>query len=319
MGRELRRVPLDFKWPHNKTWEGFLNPHYVATPCPVCVDNSGHSTGYAPYAQKVMDQWYGHRGGIKEVPAYSQPHLPTDDHVMAYAQRQLNHSPGFYGKGVEALAREALRLSILWNGSLSHHLDQDDVQALIDAGRLHDFTHDWRAGDDGKSKWFAKEPAVTPTAREVNIWSCGGFGHDGINMNIVIRSRCERAGQPVTCTHCEGEGAIWPSKEAEALYDTWEPTPPPEGVGYQVWQTVSEGSPISPVFATPEALARHMTTTRWGADEGTSYESWMTFILGDGWAPSMIGFSGGGLMNGVEGLAMLKAQKTDDYVPNEVD
>ncbi|AFU88177.1 hypothetical protein CcrColossus_gp307 [Caulobacter phage CcrColossus] len=315
MGRELRRVPLDFDWPINETWEGFLNPHYTATPCPICVDNSGHSTGYSPYAQKVMDQWYGHRGGIKEVPAYSQPHLPTDDHVVAYAQRQLNHSPGYYGRGPEALAREALRLSNLWNGSLCHHIDQDDVQALINAGRLNDFTHVWRDGPEGR-RWYPKEPAVVPTAREVNIWSCSSMGHDSINMSIVIRSRCERAGQPTTCTHCGGHGDIWASKEDEARYNAWKPTPPPEGEGWQIWETVSEGSPITPVFRTPEELARYKARHPYGTDKA-SYESWMKFLLGDGWAPSAIGFAGGGIMNGVEGLARLKAQTSDDYDPDE--
>ena len=29
MGRELKRVPLDFQWPENKVWDGYLNPHYA--------------------------------------------------------------------------------------------------------------------------------------------------------------------------------------------------------------------------------------------------------------------------------------------------
>ena len=29
MGRELRRVPLDFDWPMNQRWSGFVNPHYA--------------------------------------------------------------------------------------------------------------------------------------------------------------------------------------------------------------------------------------------------------------------------------------------------
>ena len=33
MGRELKRVPLDFDWPLNKPWEGFVNPHYTAVEC----------------------------------------------------------------------------------------------------------------------------------------------------------------------------------------------------------------------------------------------------------------------------------------------
>lgn len=34
MSRELKRVPLDFSWPLDKTWEGYLNPFYEK--CPDC-------------------------------------------------------------------------------------------------------------------------------------------------------------------------------------------------------------------------------------------------------------------------------------------
>ena len=34
MGREIKRVPMDFGWPLNKVWEGFLNPNYTkCVPC----------------------------------------------------------------------------------------------------------------------------------------------------------------------------------------------------------------------------------------------------------------------------------------------
>lgn len=32
MGRQIRRVPLDFDWPLNKTWDGFVNPHWRECP-----------------------------------------------------------------------------------------------------------------------------------------------------------------------------------------------------------------------------------------------------------------------------------------------
>lgn len=38
MGRELKRVPLDFNWPLNKTWDGYLNPHFKK--CPDCENGS---------------------------------------------------------------------------------------------------------------------------------------------------------------------------------------------------------------------------------------------------------------------------------------
>ena len=54
--------------------------------------------------------------------------------------------------------------------------------------------------------------------------------------------------------------AVWPGfvppdrLEAGEEADFFVPVPPPEGPGWQVWETVSEGSPISPVFATREDL-----------------------------------------------------------------
>jgi len=65
---------------------------------------------------------------------------------------------------------------------------------------------------------------------------------------------------------------------------------------------VSDGSPISPVFATPEELAEHMAGTRWGADHGTPYETWMQFIIGPGWALSMVGSKTGGIIPGVQAV-----------------
>jgi hypothetical protein len=149
--------------------------------------------------------------------------------------------------------------------------------------------------------WQPKDPPVHPTAEEVNRWNItpGHFGHDSINSWIVIKAECERRGVSTTCQHCEGDARIWPSKEARQAFEDWEPTPPPEGPGYQIWETVSEGSPISPVFETPEMLAAYMANRPWGADDGTPYEDWLAFIRGPGWAPSMISM-GGALVPGVQ-------------------
>jgi len=35
-----------------------------------------------------------------------------------------------------------------------------------------------------------------------------------------------------------------------------------------------------------------MATTRWGADDGTPYETWLKFINGPGWSPSMVSVDG---------------------------
>lgn len=67
------------------------------------------------------------------------------------------------------------------------------------------------------------------------------------------------------CPHCEGEKRAYPP-----------PIEVPDGPGWQMWETTSEGSPISPVFETPEALAH------WLADTGASSFGWMTSSY-EGW------------------------------------
>lgn len=37
MGREIKRVPLDFDWPLNEVWAGYLMPEaYAGKQCPDC-------------------------------------------------------------------------------------------------------------------------------------------------------------------------------------------------------------------------------------------------------------------------------------------
>ena len=66
-----------------------------------------------------------------------------------------------------------------------------------------------------------------------------------------------RACQGHGCRYCDDTGAIWFSEEirqrAENFY-TQERYDPPSGPGYQLWETTSEGSPVSPVFATLDEL-----------------------------------------------------------------
>src|SRR5579885_1702041 len=56
MGREIKRVPLDFDWPIDQTWEGFWNPfrEKFCKKCPSC-----DGRFYNPETVKLKDQWYG--------------------------------------------------------------------------------------------------------------------------------------------------------------------------------------------------------------------------------------------------------------------
>lgn len=285
MGRELKRVALDFKWPENKVWDGYLNPNYAKShDCQECA-----GSGSSPEARRLNDQWYGN-APFKPEDRGSTPFLTTHPAVRAFAERNVTRSPGYYGGGEAAIQREAQRLADLWNCAWSHHLNVDDVAALLEGGRLRDLTHTWTP----ETRWQPKEPPYVPTPEEVNVWSIsGGFGHDSINQLIVGGAECKRLGIDAECPHCKGAGTIWDSPEDERAAEAWARSGPPAGDGYQIWETVSEGSPISPVFATPDELARHMAGKQWGADKGSSYETWLRFINGPGWAPSMIADANG--------------------------
>lgn len=294
MGRQIRRVPLDFDHPLNEVWPGFLMPDSLGEEkCDRCDD-----TGYSDFARHMHARWYGH---VPFDPAEtgSTPYTSETPAVRAFAKRNVEGSPAFYQDwmgltGSSAITREAQRLADLFNGQWSHHLHQDDVDALIAADRLWDFTRRWTKS----TGWERIEPAPVVTAEQVNTWSISGFGHDSANCWIVVRAACERAGERETCAECDGHGSHekYPGQRAEA--EAWTATEPPTGDGWQLWETVSEGSPISPVFATAEGLAGWMSDPARG-DHLVPTETAAKFIA-DGWAPSFMASPQTGLVSGVE-------------------
>lgn len=291
MGRELKRVPLDFAHPQNTVWAGYLNPFYQhASDCVHCA-----GSGSSPEAIRLKDQWYGN-APFKPEDRGSVPFTPEHPAVRAFAERNVRNSPGYYGDGERATAREAQRLANHFNRGWSHHLNADDVAALIDGNRLIELTHKWVVGEG----WLGKVPSHTPTPEEVNAWSLGGLGHDSINQWIVVGAECKRLGVASECEHCHGEGSIWSPPEAKQQADNWKRIEPPTGDGYQMWETTTEGSPISPVFARPEGLADWLSKNRSDTiDSDTTADQWLKFIRGPGWAPTMIG-SAAGFVTGVQ-------------------
>jgi hypothetical protein len=83
--------------------------------------------------------------------------------------------------------------------------------------------------------------------------------------------------------------------------DEWTAQEPPAGEGWQVWETVSEGSPVTPVFSTPEALAHHLSekgdawaqarAARGMPERLPTYEQALAFVM-DGWAPTTMVIGG---------------------------
>jgi len=130
------------------------------------------------------------------------------------------------------------------------------------------------------------------------------MGHDSCDRWNAITKIIAAAGLPENwgvCQHCGGDCVDPSVKEA---YEAWTETLPPSGDGYQLWSTTTEGTPMTPVFATPEGLARHCAdnlVSSFGSNT-CDYDTWLKFIKGPGWAPSVI-ITGGVMRSGVDGVA----------------
>ena len=92
------------------------------------------------------------------------------------------------------------------------------------------------------------------------------------------------------------EGALWGDTCREGMK-------PKKGAWFQMWQTVSD-KPYTPAFETAEELAHWCADHPWGMelDNPIPYETWLKFINGPGWAPSMMGMAGGAVTSGVQAM-----------------
>lgn len=129
-----------------------------------------------------------------------------------YAQRDSRECDACAGSGLNP---ETKRISdgfyahssptgVGWNDQIT----QDEVQALVDAQRLVNFTHTFEVGKG----WQWKEPRVVPTAEEVNAANHRPsilHGHDAINRWILVETRAKRLGVYGKCAVCDGHGAVF--------------------------------------------------------------------------------------------------------------
>jgi len=214
MGREIKHVSLDFDWPLNFQWKGYMCP-YTSQKCIVC-----DGSGYNKETKQLADDWYD-----------------------------------FNNTGEK------------WCDKIT----QEEVDALIKHGRLMDFTHKFVRGKGN----IKIKPKPQITAKMVNEWGRNGLRHDAINKWICIETRAKRLDIFGKCELCDGNGEIWFNKKVEKLADDWynnEKYEPPTGKGWQVWETVSEGSPISPVFDSSDKIIN------WLIEKGYSRSASEKFI-----------------------------------------
>jgi hypothetical protein len=278
MGRILKRIPLNFAWLLGEIWEGYLNPHtQYRRECELC-----EGSGYGQEAKFLSDQWYG---DVEFEPGMTGNKAITHKTQGVYelVSAKVKQAEEYYtGNGKltfkVAVLFEIYRMLTIWNSQWHHHLDQDDVDALVEAGRLMDFTHVFVPGQG----WQKRQDGYTPTAKEVNIWSLSGLGHDAINKSICVREKAKRLGYEIYCKACDGSGDQWRTEQDKKNSDNWETTEPPQGKGFQLWENTSEGSPQSPVFETLEQLCEwcEIGATTFGSSK-TTKERWFE-MLSDG-------------------------------------
>ena len=249
--RTLKRVPLNFQAPLHKVWKGYINPYPGPLTCNLC-DGSGHNAA----TKKIADEFYDSDGfGVR----------------WAY-----NYNVGPDGLPATRPPWQVIGQCRRW----CNNITQDEVQALVDGGRLISFTHTWTQGEG----WKRREDGYIPTAEEVNAAeSRGGLdGHDAWNRWILIEARAKRLGVYGTCPRCKGKGEKFPPRIHRRPYKAWRECEPPTGDGFQLWETCSEGSPISPVFASADKLADWCAENATiFADEKISHEDWFKMFVGE--------------------------------------
>jgi hypothetical protein len=94
------------------------------------------------------------------------------------------------------------------------------------------------------------------------------------------------------CSLCEGQKYIVPRFEPPKHWDD-------KKNGFQIWEDVSEGSPVSPVFKKAEDLAKWMVNNDDSITRGTSYSAWLRMIKELGSCPSGVLVFGGEIKNGM--------------------
>lgn len=133
------------------------------------------------------------------------------------------------------------------------------------------------------------QPAVDEWDDECAKWKSGWRPEDCTDAKIIAMTYEQYSGQR---PHRDDYMPNWPAAER---------------THYMMYEDTSEGTPISPAFATPEELARWLVDSRASAfgNDTASYEAWLAVANG-GFAPSAAYSPKTGLINGVEAILTIE-------------
>lgn len=206
---KIRRVPLDFDWPLQQVWHGFVRPQDLQLPaCSDCCYDGRNSTGMSAAANAISETFYAHE------------------------------------------APESLRSQIAWFDKITQH----EVDMLLRMGRLLTWAADPETGEKG---WQPLPRTATEVNASQHTYIHGT--HDAINRWHLVTYRCKRLRIDMNCPTCHGQTHL-ATEEQKKAHKAWKSFDPPTGEGWQVWDDISEGSPISRVFGTREALVDWLTS-----------------------------------------------------------
>jgi hypothetical protein len=354
MGREVRRVPLDFDWPLKKVWKGYINPH--SKECAWCrgrgdtkqaqrFDEFGRRLiiaadasldrpeDYVPspalrypedrdkFAQREP-VWHRWSTNHTELPRWPFPDYDPVETLMTLSGLPADWLTPVEEHVIKMLA--SIEIPVAFYEPVMSRYSWEEVEGkrvrrtVLDPLGGTYYPHPYLCWEDGIPDVGPKfHELVVALAPKIKLGTIGDDGsayriqeaimkHVGIPYEVEERSwgpwEVFQWGQ---CEQCGGGGL---DPECRDAYEAWEDYEPPKGDAYQIWETTSEGSPITPPFETPEELARWCVDNKASTfgSETANYETWLKFIRGPGWAPSMIGQEGVGLVSGVEGLTRLE-------------
>lgn len=155
-------------------------------------------------------------------------------------------------------------------------------------------------GDGGGQPWAAGKPWLPHPQYDENYDQAARRWLE----NCALWARGEHPDQPADTEFFWDWDGPPPSQE---YYRTgrWA-FAPEEATWYMMYETTSEGTPISPSFSTPEEVARYCADNRVSAFAGqpASYEDWL-YVARGGYAPSGMVLGDGSVVSGVEGMARI--------------
>lgn len=228
MSRDIKRVPVDFEWPLNEVWSGYVMPTSLhGNPCPEC--HLGQT-----WAGWFLQNWCSRlemmaRDVAEQVRGRPMhPWLANDPYPVGRFDYSNPNAHRFV-----------------------HARPSPDMVDLVCG----------LAGEE-RDRVMSMFGGSTTTLYRTIVAAAGldkSFGH---------------------CTHCDGEGVLEQYEGQFAERDAWQPTEPPTGDGYQLWESVSEGSPISPVFPDQESLIAYLMSPEhtWGSDKPMTRSAAEAFV-----------------------------------------